>query len=54
MDEQQFDTYTEWAESELIWGKGLYNWTRAYSLQEWQRPPLFNDYDELLKVKIPF
>lgn len=46
MHEDIIENYTEWANDELIWGKGLYNWTKAYSLEEWAKAPLFK-YEEL-------
>lgn len=49
-----YTIYNEWANDELIWGNGQNNWCRAYSLEEWSNEPMFNDYDELLKVEIPF
>lgn len=27
-DETEFEIYSEWAENELIWGKGMFNWRR--------------------------
>lgn len=47
-DEMQIDAFTEWAETELIWGKGMLNWCRAYSKEEWEQPAVlkFNDFDE--------
>ena len=24
--ETEFETYCEWAETDLVWGKGMYNW----------------------------
>lgn len=37
-DETQFETYAEcyaeWAETELIWGKGMFNWCRIYTKKE--------------------
>lgn len=48
MDE---DFYTEWAEEELIWGKGMYNWCRAYSQEEWEKESVdICDYS----IEIPF
>lgn len=29
-----FADYAEWAEDELVWGKGMYNWRRDFSSQE--------------------
>lgn len=31
MDENEFEIYCEWAETELLWGKGCYNWRRNWS-----------------------
>ena len=28
-DENFMECYAEWAEQELVWGKGMYNWTRT-------------------------
>lgn len=52
--EDDYIVYNEWANDELIWGSGQNNWCRAYSLEEWSKEPVFEDYDELLKVEIPF
>lgn len=54
MDEFEFETYSEWAEDELVWGKGMYNWCKAYSREEYDNHHPICDYDELLKVEIPF
>lgn len=51
MDEEIFSTYAEWANDDLVWGRGQYNWCRAYSKEEWEKPALFT-YDE--GVEIPF
>ena len=26
-NETEFEAYSEWAETDLIWGKGMYNWS---------------------------
>lgn len=54
MDENDFEIYSEWAEQELVWGKGMYNWCRSYSKEEWEKQKLLCNYDELLKIEIPF
>lgn len=53
MEEEIFQTYSEWAQDELVWGKGMYNWCRAYSREEYDSYSMC-DYDELLKVEIPY
>lgn len=47
-DEAQFEAYSEWADKELIWGKGMFNWCRAYTKKEWEKPAFikFNELDE--------
>lgn len=46
MDEDQYVSYCEWAESELIWGKGMYNWRR-----EFEYPPMnFEGFDDELEI----
>ena len=52
--EEDYISYCEWADDELIRGRGENNWCRAYSKEEWSKEPMFDDYDELLKVEIPF
>jgi hypothetical protein len=41
MDEDTFEAYSQWAEDELIWGKGMFNWCRAYSKEEWEKPATY-------------
>ena len=42
-NEAQYEAYCEWAENELVWGKGMFNWCRAYSIEEWKRQPILTD-----------
>lgn len=47
------EAYNQWANDELIWGRGQYNWCRAYSKEEWENTPVFKyDFDD--DIKIPF
>lgn len=41
MDEEMFEAYSQWANDNFIWGKGLGNWCRAYAKEEWKKPPMF-------------
>lgn len=54
MNENEFENYSEWAEQELIWDKGMYNWCRSYSKEDQKKEKQLCDYDELLKTEIPF
>lgn len=54
MDENEFANYAEWAEQELLWGKGMFNWCRAYTKEEWQNHKQLCDYDKLIKTEIPY
>lgn len=49
MDGEMFESYTEWANDELIWGKGLDNWKHwrndAYCPEDKQIN--YNDYEEV-------
>ena len=54
MYENEFENYSEWAEQELVWGKGMYNWCRFYSKEERKNQKQLCDYDELLKTEISF
>lgn len=54
MEEIEFITYSEWAENELVWGKGMYNWCQSYTKEEWGNyKPLF-DYNKEDNIEIPF
>ena len=46
-DEAQFEAYSEWAETELIWGKGMFNWCRSYTKEEWKKPSALKLEDEI-------
>ena len=39
-DENEFEAYCEWAETDLVWGKGMYNWCR---LKEEEGYKIVND-----------
>lgn len=45
MNEEEFCIYSEWAETELIWGKSYGNWGWAYI------KPLPEDEEELKKYE---
>ena len=45
-NEAQFEAYSEWAETDLLWGKGMFNWCRSYTKEEWEQPA-FLKFDEL-------
>lgn len=47
MDEDIFECYSEWANDELIWGRGNNNWCRAYSLEEWNSKKRLPDLPEI-------
>jgi hypothetical protein len=51
MNEEDFELYSQWAEDELVWGKGMYNWCRYYSEDEKYRTS-FLDYND--DIVIPF
>lgn len=53
MDEDMFETYTEWANDELVWGRGQFNWCRAYSHAEWEKRQSLKD-DFNYDIEIPF
>lgn len=44
MNEDEYLYYNEWAENELLWGKGMYNWCRAYNKEYWESPAVDTDY----------
>lgn len=48
MDEEVFENYSEWAEDELVWGKGMYNWCRYFN----SSPMEYKDFDS--DIEIPF
>ncbi len=48
MNEDEYIYYNEWAENELLWGRGMYNWCRAYDDNYWNSPA--EDTDYLLNV----
>lgn len=48
MDEEIFETYSEWADDELIWGKGMYNWCRYFK----SAPLELTGFDD--SIEIPF
>ncbi len=49
MDEETFIYYSEWANDELVWGKGMFNWCR-----DWSQTPssILSDIDE--NIELPF
>lgn len=49
MDEDKYMSYCEWANDELVFGRGNFNWMRDWS----QTPPsILVDIDE--NIEIPF
>lgn len=52
-DEEYHEAYNQWANEELIWGRGQFNWCRAYSKDQWEKQKSFKD-DFNYDVKIPF
>ena len=44
MNEDEYIYYNEWAENELLWGRGMYNWCRAYDDNYWNSPAEDTDY----------
>lgn len=47
-DESFMECYNEWANDELIWSRGQFNWCRAYSKDEWERKP-----SQYVKSEVP-
>lgn len=49
MDAETFEHYCEWADEELVWGRGMFNWCR-----DWTQTPssILPDIDET--IDIPF
>lgn len=52
MEDDIFESYAEWANDELVWGKGMFNWCRAYTQEEWERKPEPDKYPDI--KDIPF
>lgn len=48
IDENVFCSYSEWANDELVWGKGRYNWCRDFKSRE----TCMKDFDD--NIEIPF
>lgn len=49
MDGEIYESYCEWAEETLIWGRGAGSWCRAYSKKEWESSQMFKyDFDKEL------
>lgn len=46
-DEAQYEAYNEWAETELIWGKGMFNWCKSYTKDDWKKPSIFKSENEI-------
>lgn len=46
MDADMFESYSEWANDDLIWGGGQLNWCRAYSKEEWSKESMFKDDED--------
>ena len=40
------ETYAEWAETDLVWGNGMFNWCRFYTKEEYK--PKLEDDQEIL------
>lgn len=53
MEEEFSEIYNEWANDELIWSKGQFNWCRAYSKEEWENRKCIKD-DCNYDIEIPF
>lgn len=53
MDELEFEIYSEWAENELVWGKGMYNWCRSYIKGDCENDKPFLNYEDK-NIEIPF
>ena len=48
MEDEFYEAYVEWANDELVWGKGMFNWCRNWN----DDTPSDNSLD--LDVEIPF